>query len=477
MVSTRDGIVERAIALRRELGDPGSLGRTILLASRIAWEHDRTTVALQLAEEAVEVLAPVGGDELAMAYATISQLAIGTDEQRAIRYAEEAMALAGPEPSRVRLNALTNEGAARMTNHYPDGTNLLEEAFEMAGELGLSLDQLRAAINLAWCHRIHFEPDRSDSWLRAGIEVGRKAEIPTLELHLKAERAAMTAMKGEWGSAVALVDEVLAASSVLGVTVKLASSTLSSIQVRRGDPNALEAAREAWELVKIDQVRVAGPLGSVLAEYTWLGGSLEPGLMEELDQLLARSLDIGARPFAGKLAIWLWLAGRLAKIPHGLSEPYVWLGQGDWERAADFFAARGIPYERAVALSLGGIDAKLEALAIADSLGAVPLSSRIRRELESAGVQGVPPRRHRKEGTSSAGGLTARQVEVLGLLAQGSTNIEIADRLFLSKRTVDHHVSAILTVLGAHNRSEAAHKAPSRPSHCLSVATSGGHKH
>jgi DNA-binding NarL/FixJ family response regulator len=50
-------------------------------------------------------------------------------------------------------------------------------------------------------------------------------------------------------------------------------------------------------------------------------------------------------------------------------------------------------------------------------------------------------------------------VEVLSLLAQGSTNIEIADRLFLSKRTVDHHVSAILTALGAHNRSEAAHKA------------------
>jgi DNA-binding NarL/FixJ family response regulator len=53
-------------------------------------------------------------------------------------------------------------------------------------------------------------------------------------------------------------------------------------------------------------------------------------------------------------------------------------------------------------------------------------------------------------------GLTARELEVLGLLVEGLRNADIADRLFLSRRTVDHHVSAILRKLGVETRGQAA---------------------
>jgi DNA-binding NarL/FixJ family response regulator len=52
-------------------------------------------------------------------------------------------------------------------------------------------------------------------------------------------------------------------------------------------------------------------------------------------------------------------------------------------------------------------------------------------------------------------GLTARQTDVLGLLAAGLTNAEIAERLVISIRTADHHVSAILAKLGVHTRGDA----------------------
>jgi DNA-binding NarL/FixJ family response regulator len=52
-------------------------------------------------------------------------------------------------------------------------------------------------------------------------------------------------------------------------------------------------------------------------------------------------------------------------------------------------------------------------------------------------------------------GLTGRQAEILGLLADGLTNAEIADRLVVSVRTVDHHVSAVLAKLGTTSRRDA----------------------
>lgn len=71
----------------------------------------------------------------------------------------------------------------------------------------------------------------------------------------------------------------------------------------------------------------------------------------------------------------------------------------------------------------------------------------------SVGPAPAPKRRR------PAPGLTARQFEVLALLAEDLSNVEIADRLFLSPRTVEHHVAAVMSKLDASTRKEAAAKA------------------
>jgi DNA-binding NarL/FixJ family response regulator len=65
------------------------------------------------------------------------------------------------------------------------------------------------------------------------------------------------------------------------------------------------------------------------------------------------------------------------------------------------------------------------------------------------------PRGPRQRTRENPFGLTSRQLEVLALLADGRRNAEIADRLVLSERTVDHHVGAILRKLEARTRGEA----------------------
>ncbi len=94
-----------------------------------------------------------------------------------------------------------------------------------------------------------------------------------------------------------------------------------------------------------------------------------------------------------------------------------------------------------------------EALAAFDRLGARPMRDITARRLRRFGVRDIPRRPSR---TAGPDGLSTREQEVLTLLADGLHNAEIADELFLSRRTVEHHVAAVLHKLGVTNRSEAA---------------------
>jgi DNA-binding CsgD family transcriptional regulator len=193
---------------------------------------------------------------------------------------------------------------------------------------------------------------------------------------------------------------------------------------------------------------------TVSAEYHWV--------FRQRDDLAAqRSLEILEHTKAGRdqwaigeHALWLWLDGHLDAIPDKAAPPVRWLGDNQWERAAEWFADRSVPFEHAVALRLGGSDARLEALRVAQRIGARALAARLRNELRADGVTGIP-RGPRQATRGSPLGLTPRQNEVLTLLAGGLANAEIADRLFISLRTVENHVSAILAKLGVANRDEA----------------------
>jgi DNA-binding NarL/FixJ family response regulator len=72
------------------------------------------------------------------------------------------------------------------------------------------------------------------------------------------------------------------------------------------------------------------------------------------------------------------------------------------------------------------------------------------------------PRRPRRATAANPAGLTARELEVLALLAADLRNAEIAARLHIAEKTVDHHVSAILAKLGVRSRREAARVAAER---------------
>ncbi len=147
--------------------------------------------------------------------------------------------------------------------------------------------------------------------------------------------------------------------------------------------------------------------------------------------------------------------GELQRIvPGPIAEPFARQIAGDWQGAAALWAQIGCPYEQALALADGDAEGMRNALALFERLGAQPVMALVRRRLRQQGVGGIPRGPRPSTRTNQAGRQT-RQLEVLRLIAEGLSNTEIAGRLFTSPKTVEHHVSAVLTKLGAHSRAQA----------------------
>jgi len=126
-------------------------------------------------------------------------------------------------------------------------------------------------------------------------------------------------------------------------------------------------------------------------------------------------------------------------------------GRANHRRGAG--AEIGCPYERAIALSDGDHPSQLEALEQLEALGATAVADKLRQELRDQGV--AVPRRRARTTNNHGTTLTARQAEILFLLAEKRSNAEIADHLCLSPRTVEHHVAAVMSKLDASSRDEA----------------------
>ena len=116
-----------------------------------------------------------------------------------------------------------------------------------------------------------------------------------------------------------------------------------------------------------------------------------------------------------------------------------------------------MPYERAIALKHGDEADQLAALESLETLGATAVAAKHRKALRERGI--AAPRGKSGVTRTHVAGLTARQAEVLQLLGEDLSNIEIADRLFISPRTAENHVSAVFDKLDVSSREEAVARA------------------
>jgi DNA-binding CsgD family transcriptional regulator len=236
-------------------------------------------------------------------------------------------------------------------------------------------------------------------------------------------------------------------------------SVAGLVRARRGDPEAWPLLDEAWTLAEPSaELQRVEPAAAARAEAAWLEGR-EDVLAATTEVALALALRRGDPWIAGEFACWRSRAGLRVELPREVPDPWAAELAGDLRRAAAGWAELEAPYESALALAgAGSDDLLMQARDELLRLGGRAAATIVDRRLRERGVRGLP-RGPRASTLGNPANLTRRELEVLALVAQNLANTEIAARLVLSRRTVEHHVSAILRKLAVQTRAQAAAEA------------------
>ncbi|MFI5896469.1 ATP-binding protein [Actinoplanes sp. NPDC051513] len=454
-----------ALRLREDLGDPLRVGDDLRWMARLSWWNGRPDDAREYCWRAVGVLeAAPPGPELAAAYSHVSQLyMLANEESPAIEWGRRALELARRAGDRdTEVHAMVNIASARLQRDDPAGVTGLREAFDLAVAAGLDDHAGRALVNLGTIAVDRYALDLAEQTFERVLPFLTARDLDGYVRHVLGHRARVGLARGDWATATDDVEQAMSGTPVPGAYLVPALSVRAVLRARRGEPGAREDATLAAERgYRADEIQFVGPAAIALAELCWLEGDLERARAEARHGLAVAG-QAGHPWFLGELAFWLWRAGGEVPPPaaSASAEPFRLMVVGEWRAAADEWEKRGCPYLRAEALCAGDAGATAEALRIYDRLGAVRPARRLRGELRERGLP--VPRGPRPATAADPTGLTGRQREVLALIAEGLSNADIAARLTLSAKTVDHHVSAVLGKLGVRNRGQAAAEARRR---------------
>ncbi|MFE5670025.1 ATP-binding protein [Agromyces sp. NPDC056523] len=448
-----------AIALRRGFGDARRLGASLRWLSRFQWFAGHRADAEAAAREASAVLVDAGDPSLyAMALSNEAQLALlAHHTPRAIELSGLAIDIARETgDAGVLSHALNNHGTALMFLADDAGMAELVEATEVALAVDDIEDAARASVNLVWGLLDQYRLDLAEHHLDRALEISERAEFIGFVTYQQMEQARLDLARARWDDALQTLDREIDAPHARCVALTVEGT----VRIRRGDGDGEALLEEGRRVaVELGELQRRGPVAAALAEAALLRGDRAAAReiarpeFDEADRLDAKSLR-------AELAYLLRRTGDEVDVAADDRHPFAVQARGDWRRAAELWREAGAPYHEAAALAESPDEADLvAALAILDRIEAVPLARNVRALLRERGVRSIP-RGPSTLTRANPAGLTARQVEVLRLVADGLTNAEIADRLVLSVRTVDTHVAAVLAKLGVATRVEAARLAP-----------------
>lgn len=386
----------------------------------------------------------------------------------------------------LELCALSQLGASLVRQgRGEEGTTLLDEAMaaSLAGESARPHTVVYTSCTVISACAQTAELDHALQWIRAADAFEQQYGNPHLYTTCRTYLGAILFASGDWAGA----ERELRAALDIGVSAERAicaeaTARLAELRLAQGRLEESERLLEGFEEFETSSVILAalatargdlpgarrialrrvhaldGETAEPPASYRpGLGACLEEGALWELladinkateaDQAIQRLAELASRTGCEQLQARAHRAdGRARRDLPSL------------ERALSLFTRLRLPLDAgrtrlALAELLTGDDAVAEAraaLAAFELLGAARDADAAAARLRELGVIAA------RGGPMGLGKLTRRELEVLDLLGEGLSNRELADRLFLSRKTVERHVRNVLFKLGLRNRAEAA---------------------
>jgi DNA-binding CsgD family transcriptional regulator/tetratricopeptide (TPR) repeat protein len=450
--------LECALRCYKAAGDLRKEGNALRWLSRLLWFAGPIARANEVGQQAVTLLERLPpGRELALAHANMAHLRLNTeDSEGTATWARRALELAERLGDvEIRTYALSTLGCIEFRRGDP---STLERSLRLAQEAGLEDHVGRAFASLAMTAVDTRSHELAARYIDEAMGYMAGRDVDAWRLRLLAIRAYLALDEGRWTEAVDATLAILRQSRT-SFFRGLPLMTLGLARARRGDPDVWPVLDELLSLEAArGELQGLWPVAAARAEAAWIEG--RPQVVKGETEAAFRLAVRAGEPWPiGELAYWRWRAGIREAIPPDIPPPYAAQIAGQWQRAADLWTRIGCPYQTALALAesddLGALRRALETWA---RRGARPPRAVAAPDRAKLGVRDIP-RRPRRSTHSNPRGLTAREHEILLLLAEGSSNTVIADRLYVSAKTVEHHVSAILSKLGVRTRGEAVREA------------------
>jgi predicted ATPase/DNA-binding CsgD family transcriptional regulator len=452
--------VEAALAIWEAAGDTVRVGDAYRCLSRLNWFAGRNDVAERQADLAVDSLQGSETVELAMAYSNVAQLRMLSSDVDGTRvWGGRALAALehlpdGQKRDEVTVHALNNLGTAEVVSgDFDAGIRMLTSSLDQARAGDLQEHAARAYCNLVSCAVVQRRHIDAATRLEAGLEYCIDRDLDAWTLYLQGLQAQLLLNRGQTAAARQCAEKVLQRTESAPTSQVEPLVVLAVAAARDGDPGWREPVGRAIRLAEgIGEIQRVGPVTAARCEMAWLAGETDtPGRLAAETWPKATAADC---PW-NRGSIATWLGDPAAGDGAPLAPPYALEVSGRWVEASALWQQLGCPYEQALALARSNDRAAVtEAVELFDALRASGAAARARSLLRARGWS--VPRAARAGTRQHQAGLTPRQAQVLALLTEGMPDAAIADRLVLSRRTVEHHVAAILTKLGVKSRRDAA---------------------